>query len=285
MMISFVATMDGGYALEKVWKQTHDSSGEMSGSLEGEAGLPNIISHLVKASLKASGNIDGKLASSEENQIVFKHTEASLFMRLRHELRRKGDIISLDNCDRENWSKISPSSLAEISGEIYRSPINEIVQLSKRFIPIMIQSLPINEDGNVDLPNLSSEQRNLLSTMSTMQAIIADLEASPLSDVLLKHIEGWRKTAVLDLSTKVLPLGEQELLHCGRVRVIGKVTRILADKETINLYRRSILGIAAQSVSTQLAQAFSLSPEIEFKLESPIVEYPAIEIIPMAIYV
>ena len=33
MMISFVATMDGGYSLEKVWKQTNDTSGEMSGAI------------------------------------------------------------------------------------------------------------------------------------------------------------------------------------------------------------------------------------------------------------
>lgn len=248
MMVSFVATMDGGYSLEKTWKLIHDSSGEMSGTVEGDASLPNIVSNLVKASLKASGNIDGKLARSEESQIVFKHTEASLFMRLRHELRQKGRIIALDECDQEHWNRVMPSSLVEISGEIRRSPINEIVQLSKRFIPVMVQTLPINKDGNVDIPNLSSEQLNLLQSMSIMQAIIADLEASPLSDVLLKHLGKWQKTAVLDLSTKVLPLADQELLHCGHVRVIGKVTRILTDKETINLYRRSVLGVAAQSM-------------------------------------
>jgi len=32
MMISFVATMDGGYSLEKVWKQTNDTSGESNHS-------------------------------------------------------------------------------------------------------------------------------------------------------------------------------------------------------------------------------------------------------------
>jgi len=285
MMISFVATMDGGYSLEKVWKQTNDTSGEMSGAIEGEAGLPIIVSNLVKASLKASGNVDGKLARSEESQIVFKHTEASLFMRLRHELRRQGRVISLDECDQEQWDLISPSSLVEISGEIRRSPINEIAQLSKRFMPIMLQSFPINKDGNIDIANLSPERLDLLQNMSIVQAIVADLESSPLSDVLLKHEAEWKKTAVLNLSTKVLPFTDQELLHCGSVTVIGKATHILAKEENINLYRRSVLGIAAQSTSTQWAQSFNSMPDVDIKLESSIVEYPAVEIIPMAIYI
>jgi|GEM_PF-1590444 len=285
MMISFVATMDGGYSLEKVWKETKNLSGEMAGELEGEAGLPAMVSWLAHASLKASGNIDGKLGKAEESQIVFKHTEASLFMRLRHELRRQGRIISLDACDEGHWQQVLPFSFVEISGEIHRTPISEIVQLSKRLIPIMIQSLPCTKDGNIDIPSLSPEQQNLLTTISIVQAVVADLESSPLSDVIIKHEGQWKKVAVLNLSTKVLPLSDQELLHCGNVRVIGKITRVLTKNDSINLYRRSVLGIAAQGLSTQWAQSFKSTPDVSIKLESPTVEYPAVEILPMAIYV
>jgi len=106
MMISFVAAMEGGYSLENTWKLTNDTSGEISGALDGEAGLPNIISNLVKASLKASGSVDGKLAKAEESQIVFKHTEASLFMRLRHELYHQRRLISLDEYDQKQWDTV-----------------------------------------------------------------------------------------------------------------------------------------------------------------------------------
>lgn len=285
MMISFVATMDGGYSLEKVWKESKNLSGEMAGELEGEAGLPAMVSWLAHASLKASGNIDGKLGKAEESQIVFKHTEASLFMRLRHELRRQGRIISLDACDEEHWQQITPFSFVEISGEIHRTPINEIVQLSKRLMPIVVQSLPPTKDDKNNIPALSSDQQSLLTNISIVQAIVADLESSPLSDVIIKHEGQWEKVAVLNLSTQVLPLSDQELLHCGNVRVIGKITRVLTKKDSINLYRRSILGIAAQSLSTQLAQSLISTPDVKIKLESPTVDYPAVEVLPMAIYV
>ncbi len=285
MMVSFVATMDGGYSLERVWKEAKNLSGEMSGALEGEAGLPAMVSWLAHASLKASGNLDGKLGKSEESQIVFKHTEASLFMRLRHELRCKGRIIALDSCDEEHWQQVIPFTLVEISGEIHRTPISEIAQLSKRLIPIMAQSLPIAKDGTIDTSALSPEQQNLFGSMSIVQAIVADLESSPLSDVVIKSEGQWEKVAVLDLSTEILPLTDQELLHCGRVRVLGKVTRVLAKNDNINLYRRSVLGIAAQSLSALWAQGFTSVPSVNIKLESPIVKYPAVEILPMAIYV
>jgi len=143
MMVSFVATIEGGYSLENVWKQSKDLSGDLSSEVEGEAGLPDILSTFVKASLKGSGSVEGKLARSEESQIVLRHTEASM---------------------------------------------------------------------------------------------------------LLKHEGKWKKSAVLDLSTKVLPLEEQELLRCGRVVVLGKATRVLTRNENINLYRRSILGYATQDL-------------------------------------
>jgi hypothetical protein len=286
MMISFVATMEGGYSLENSWKQTNDSSGEISGAIEGEAGLPGIISNLVKASLKASGNVDGKLDRTEESQIVFKHTEASLFMRLRHELHHQKRLVSLDEYDQKKWDTIEPSSLVEMSGEVYRSPVNEIAQLTKRWLPIIVQSsLPLNSDGNVDFSRLTPEQLAFVINISAVQAVVADLESSPLSDILLKHQGGWAKTAILDLSTKVMSLVDQELLRCGRVTVIGKVTRILAKGEKINLYRRSLLGIAADGVLNELADKFNQTPGIAIKLEASTVEYPAIEIIPMAIYV
>ena len=149
----------------------------------------------------------------------------------------------------------------------------------------MVQSLPITKDGNIDTSALSSEQQNLLATVSIVQAVVADLESSPSSDVIIKNEGQWEKIAVLDLSTEVLPLAAQELLHCGRVRVIGKVTRVLTKKDNINLYRRSVLGIAAQSLSTQWAQSFKTMPDVNIKLESPTVKYLAVEILPMAIYV
>jgi len=287
MMVSYVATIEGGYALENVVKRSKDTSGALTAEAEGETGLSDILSNFVKASLKGSGSLEGKLARAEESQIVLRHTEASLFMRLRHELRRKSRIIPLDECNQECWNRIQPSQfsqLVEISGEVHRSPINELAQIIKRALPFLLQALP-QKDGNIDLEKLSPEEMKSLGAMSLVQAICADLESSPISDMLLKHEGIWKKNAVLDLSTKVMPLEDQECLLCGRMVVLGKATRVLTPNEHINLYRRSILGYAAQDILTQIASGLTELQELNAHLEPPNVEYPAVEIIPMAIYV
>jgi hypothetical protein len=124
-----------------------------------------------------------------------------------------------------------------------------------------------------------------LAVIPLVQAICADRESSPISDVLLKYGGKWKKNAVLDLSTKVMPLEDQECLLCGRMVVLGKATRVLTPKENINLYRRSILGYATQDILTQIASGFTELQGLSAHLEPPTVEYPAVEIIPMAIYV
>jgi hypothetical protein len=287
MMISFAATMEGGYSLENSWTLANNSSGEISGTIEADAGLPNVISNLVKASLRTSGNIDGKLDKTETSQIVLKHTEASLFMRLRHELYHQERLKLLDEYTEAQWDSIKPSSLVELSGEIHRSPINQIAQITKRWLPIIIQSsLPLKEDGTVNLSVLTDEQKKGLYNIAIMQAIVGDLESLPLSDILLKHKEGWAKAALLNLSTKVMSLMDQELLHCGRVTVIGKVTRIIAKGEKINLYRRSMFGVINEDMLNQITSELTALPDMQkIQIEAPIVEYPAIEVIPMAIYV
>src|SRR6266496_1086859 len=268
MIVSFVAATEGGYALENAVKRTQATTEDTKGEIAGEVGLSGLLSNLVKADVKSSANLEDQLVQSHESQIILKHTEASLFMGLRNKLYSQHRIISLDDCEQSQWDelKLSPfSDLVELSGYIYRSPMNEIARLGERFLSFGF-----------------GEQEAQAAAM--IQALRNDLESSPLSDVLLSHEEKWRKDAVLDLSTKILPLIEQDRLLCGRVVVLGKVTRILKQPEAINLCRRSIFGYAAQKVLTDMISSFENMPGINIKLAPYEVKHPAVEIIPMAIY-
>jgi hypothetical protein len=85
--------------------------------------------------------------------------------------------------------------------------------------------------------------------------------------MLLKHEGQWNKSAIIDLSAEVLSLENQERLRCGKVVVLGKVTRILAPGESISLYRRSVFGYAAQDIITQTTLEFNSIPGMSIKLE------------------
>jgi len=278
MMVSFVAATEGGYALENAVKQAQATTEDIKGAVAGEVGLSGLLSNLAKAGINSSANLEDQRVHSNESQIVLKHTEASLFMGLRNKLYSRHRIVSLDECEQSQWDalQLSPfSDLVELSGYISRSPINEIARLGERFLSFG----PQGTTGNT--PNGGQQDQNA----AIIQSINKDLESSPLSDVLLRHEGKWKKDAVIDLSTKILPLIEQDRLLCGRIVVLGKVTRILKQQETINLCRRSILGYAAQKVLTEMISSFENTPGINIKLAPYEVKYPAVEIIPMAIYV
>jgi hypothetical protein len=302
MMVSFVAALEGGYALENTLKYTNESLGEVAGQVSGEFGLSKIFTSLATANVKGLGSLDGKLTKSEESQIILKHTEASLFMRLRDELISKDRILFLDNYDEEKWRQIRSSDIVEISGILHLSPINEIIRMAERFIPFMEQPVtqpPSPSNGNRNKSSRSKVQlagtasvttvpantSNADATIALIKGLRADLEISPLFDMLLKSEGQWNKSAIIDLSAEVLSLDKQEHLRCGKVFVLGKATRVLAPGESISLYRRSVFGYAAQDIIANLAQEFNNIPGISVKLEAAAIEHPAIEIVPMAIYV
>lgn len=302
MMISFVAALEGGYALENALKYTNEASGGMAGQVSGEFGLSKIFTSLAAANIKGSGSLDGKLTKSEESQIILKHTEASLFMRLRDELISKDRILFLDDYNEEKWKQIQSLDIVEISGILHLSPINEIIRMAERFIPFMqppVTQQPTHSNGNRNKSSRANVQlagtasvttapanvSNAEATISLIKGLRADLEASPLFDMLLKSEGQWNKSAIIDLSADVLSLDHQERLRCGKVFVLGKATRILAPGESISLYRRSVFGYAAQDIITQLAHEFNSIPGISVKLEAAAIEHPAVEIVPMAIYV
>lgn len=302
MMVSFVAALEGGYALENTLKYVSESSGGMAGQVSGEVGLSKIFTSLAAANIKSSGSLDGKITKSEESQIILKHTEASLFMRLRDELISKNRITFLDDYSEEKWKQIQSLDIVEISGILHLSPINEIIRMGERIIPFLEPSVtpqptPSNGHRNKSsrahvqstrtnsVTTASAEASNIQATISLIKGLRADLEASPLFDMLLKHEGHWNKSAIIDLSTEVLSFEDQERLRCGKVFVLGKATRVLAPGESISLYRRSIFGYAAQNIINQMATSFNSIEGFSVKLEDAVLEYPAIEIVPMAIYV
>lgn len=292
MTVSFVATLEGGYSLENVRRLTQDSSKDLAGQIEGEVGLPdtglfNVLSNFVKADLKGTGSIEGKTTKTDDSQIVLKHTEASLFMRLRHELRKQGRIICLDEVDRNQWKLIKPSQpseLVELSGYLEQSPINQMIQIGERIAPFILATLP-QKDGNFDTSNMSSDQLNSLATVLVIQTLRSDLASSPITDMVLRYNGDWNKSAVLDLSTKVLPLEEQERLLCGRVVVLGKVTRVLDTNEKISLFRRSVLYYTPENEREQMIAEFNKVVKLHVQSAPAVVEFPAVEIVPMAIYI
>ena len=116
-----------------------------------------------------------------------------------------------------------------------------------------------------------------------MEQISAELAISPVQDVLVTSFEGIK--TVLTVSAEYFTDATREFLREGEVKVMGKLTRILSNDQQINLSRRTLFGVAGDSAAQNLPTLFSGAPGITFKTAHPIVQGPAAQILPMAIFV
>ena len=90
---------------------------------------------------------------------------------------------------------------------------------------------------------------------------------------------------MLTLSTEFFSKETTDYVLGGRFTVLGKVTRVLGASELINLTRRTALGIGGPDVARGLVQGFTEDKELFVQISDPIVEPPAIQILPLAVFV
>src|SRR5437870_472812 len=92
MMVSFVAALHDGVAYEigrKVAERRADSK-KLEG--EGRVGFLPSITALLNFDLRGKLTAEGESGSDEERTMVLRHTEASLFIRLRMVLQEHGQV-------------------------------------------------------------------------------------------------------------------------------------------------------------------------------------------------
>jgi hypothetical protein len=78
----------------------------------------------------------------------------------------------------------------------------------------------------------------------------------------------------------------EEYLLGGRFVATGKITRVLEEGESINLTRRTALGLASPDIARQLISGFNdESGDMSLGVEDPIIEAPALQILPLAVFV
>jgi hypothetical protein len=147
MMTSFVAALEDGIAYGSDVTRREDQRRLLGAGSEGRvgAGLPSmgIFSTLLNIDLR--GRISGEQAagSGEEIRLVKRHTEASLFMRLRHTLINDDRILQINSLeDIQQLKNAEQDYLVELRGQIFRSPFNEALEAVFRVMGMFGIELP-----------------------------------------------------------------------------------------------------------------------------------------------
>jgi hypothetical protein len=304
MMVSFLAYLEGGVHLSSEQTLQREALRTGKGGNAGGAQLPSLGPLLgLEASLKPEGSLP--ISETAETKVARHHTAASLFNGLYGFLDQDDAILSLT--DRDQLATVTPGAFVKLSGRYTGNPLEEMLAIFAQVMAYMEEiSRSVEESrsqkstnrksgnpqkreaaetqGNHNYADMGDQFRDFEQSIEYLfvKKMKEELESSPIHDVVLETASGIK--AVLTVSSDYYDASVAERLSSGDFVVLGKVTRVLREGESINLARRTVVG-KMEDVSDSVTDTITNIPGFALQSNEPFVKYPAVQILPMAIFV
>lgn len=310
MMMSFLAYLEGGVVTQE--EETQKEGGARERVLKGRAGLRARLPWALDAEAGSEGSSQRRDEISLESKSARQHTTASLFNLLYEYLTTDNQLVDLSQPGQ--MQGLRPGQLVELTGEYLGNPLEDILAFVAGMYPYFAEQLKAQKAATDQLTDqVKKAQRSgnpakrdqAQASESDVAALIdravrqqqesqsefgvqmmlrmaEEITKVPVHDLLLRMSTGLQ--AVLTVSSEYYSTATNEYLRAGKFRVIGKVTSIVNDPEVINLTRRTFLG-AADSATIQALFANMRTSEMKLDVADPIVNAPAVQVLPMAIFI
>jgi hypothetical protein len=288
MLVSFAAAVQGGLSLASEVTEEKKRSTSGSGNLSAEFSLSNLFKTLFDAEAKT--NIEGRLDS--ETQLVRKesrsYTEASIAIILYHQLKsQKGSILEVTNI--EDIASLPVGALVEVPGTIEKNTIDSIVDYA---VALDILSSMAENQTPVTNPQQTSKKgfaavpkKQKSDAARLAECLDQDRKRTPISNVMLRTKDSTEMNVIISLRTaniRDLTLSE---LHKNNVRVFGKVTRVIPEGEKMISFENYGMAMINQDVLSQLFTAITSADYFAGELSDFVVSGPAVQILPLMIFV
>jgi len=118
--------------------------------------------------------------------------------------------------------------------------------------------------------------------MKMITQVSEDLAGAPVQDTV---IEAGDLQAVLTMLAEYFTDATRAHLRAGVFRAVGKVTRVLDEDDQINLLRRTVLGAAQPELGRDLLRDAVQEESLRLETYDPIITAPAVQILPLAVFV
>ena len=300
MMMSFLAHLEGGVSAEEEETQTTHTARQRAAS--ARAGVRARLWSVGSAEVGAEGSRESRDEAASELKTARHHTAASLFNLLYYYLHEDEQLVTLETGD--TLGAVQSGQLVELAGEYLGNPIENLVNFFGVLYPYVQDSdeasgqvaprptakaarsgnpatrAAARDSGGVGAK--SGETATAALGIRVLQRMVSDLEDAPVHDLLFQIGDSLK--AVVTVSSAYYSAETNEQLRSGKFRVVGKVTRVLAGDETINLTRRTVIGVAGPELAQSMLTEFS-GENLNLGLSDPIVRPPAVQVLPMAIFI
>jgi len=244
-----------------------------------EFGLSKALAALL--SINVSGerqNVNGTTETLQKNEERI-HTPASLFFRLRNQLKSDNLLKMLDGV---NVPEVH--DLVEFGASMLRNPLLETMDsfVSLMEMAVLFEDKGFGEKGQQKGHGRQANDRILKQMMSFAEK----LRSGDTVDMIAEEILGGHQ-AIVTLETEYLNDPSMADLVDGKFTVVGKVIRSVSNTETISLIRKSALTVMPKSIfEDMMSSLVQLSktdgynvPELKWELPGPV-----FQVIPIAIF-
>jgi hypothetical protein len=313
MMISFLAYLEGGVVTQE--EATQKEAGAKERILKGRAGLRARLPWALDAEAGSEGSSQRRDEMSLESKTARQHTAASLFNLLHEYLSEDEQLISLT--EPSQLEKIRTRQLVELTGEYLGNPLEDTLAFLNTIYPYIEERLKAQLNTATEaagrfqraqrsgdpakraqaqaaeqkpgLPGaaeaLATLQQQVVEQefgVSVMLRMAEEIRQVPVHDLLFRVPSGLH--AVVTASSEYYSPNTNEYLRAGEFRIIGKVTKIVTGEDTINLTRRTVLGAASPAIAKSVVSGLE-TENMKLEVPDPIVVAPAVQVLPMAIFV
>ncbi len=293
-LLDLLATIADGFSIVEKYSSKESSVSDTSihGELSGgtEFGIPNIL-NLLKLSTKFSGSAQKEQEKVLERESERYYTYGALLHKLRKEISSQVKRIDA----KSDWDQLRSGDFIEIQGFFQPNPLvhslntlNKLIDMMKLLTNISQisqkekkgQKQSANKElrkQRQDMENIQKFFGELLKDMNSesVRTFIVNIEQPfPFQAVVLLYLEYLRDKTMSEIIFK-------------EYRMLGKVVRKVdsEDDSPIDLLMGYALRGFNDEILEQFLDVFSNTPELNLPKVKTKIPAPALEIVPIAIYV
>jgi hypothetical protein len=307
-LLDLLASIEGGFSVvEKVTTHSADTRGIDRGvkaETGTEFGIPNVLS-LLKLSLGYSANWKKTQEKSQQTEAERYYTYGSLFYRLRQYLDANSLIKRFDE-NQTHWKSVQPSDFVEIRGILRPNPLASSLEIIDRLVGIfrMLSTGPLapQQQQKASQGKLTPEERKKLQEQKAqlqqqtkqmeeihkfLQGVLSDLQAENMRAFVVDLGQPKQHKAVVFLYLNYLRDQTMTEISYKEYRLLGKVVRKLeADSgESVDLLLGTGMGGIGKEALEELVKSFAQLPGMDLPEIVTEIAGPALEIVPIAIFV
>lgn len=290
-LVDLMATIEDGISFVETVTTSSDSSETVGKVIK--AGFQ--VNPFGIFQLGMGGHRGSESEESSGNQRISErsHTLGSMLNRLRTILMADGTIKTIEGDD--EWENLRPSDFIEARGVFVPDQMRSQIQKLNRLFQLAklgdaagnnqtASNQPKNKRGHG--PQVSSGDPNINNIQTFLKGLEDTLNEDGVQTyvVELPSIENHKIVTPL-FDKHIRDSSNTELPH-GTYRVFGQVTRILDANDSIDLLRGSAFAGLSDEILGTFIDAFQQMSDsgLKFDAFSTKVEYPAIQITPIAVY-